>query len=52
MEQCSVFNQKLIISNEVLEIIPEKQKQKYKIKHLGELALRGKLSKCHLYGMT
>ncbi|GAA4647332.1 hypothetical protein GCM10023115_52940 [Pontixanthobacter gangjinensis] len=52
MEQCSVFNQKLIISNEILEGIPIERRKDYCLKHLGELALRGKSSKCHLYGVN
>lgn len=52
MEQCTVFHQKLIISNEVLELIPQDKKQNYELLHLGELALRGKMRKCHLYGVT
>ena len=51
MEQCAVFNQKLIISNEMLASIPKDKKIKYQFEHLGELSLRGKLSKCHLYGV-
>lgn len=51
MEQCAIFNQKLIISNEIMEIIPSDKKSEYDFRHLGELALRGKLSKCHLYGI-
>ena len=51
MEQCTVFKQKLIISNEILVIVPEDKKSNYNFLHLGELALRGKLSKCHLYGV-
>lgn len=52
MEQCTVFHQKLIISNEVLELIPQDKKINYELHHLGELALRGKTRKCHLYGVT
>ena len=51
MEQCSIFKQKLIISNEVAELIPKDKKQKYVLLHLGEMALRGKMNKCHLYGV-
>ena len=51
MEQCTVFNERLIISNEMLESIPGDKKALYDYKHLGKLSLRGKLSKCHLFGV-
>ena len=52
MEQCTVFNQKLIISHEMLECIPKQRKKQYQFQHLGELVLRGKLNKCHLYAVN
>ncbi|MCM8571123.1 adenylate/guanylate cyclase domain-containing protein [Gramella jeungdoensis] len=52
MEQCKVYKQKLIISNELLEKLPENELDKYCLAELGEMGLRGKTKKMILYGIS
>ncbi|MUP47248.1 adenylate/guanylate cyclase domain-containing protein [Gramella sp. BOM4] len=52
MEQCKVYNQRLIISHELLEKFPRKRLGKYEILELGEMALRGKTKKMRLFGVS
>lgn len=51
MEQCKILNQKLIISNEIVEILPHSQLRQYDLTFLGEMALRGKAKMINLYGV-
>lgn len=52
MEQCKVYNEKLIISNQLLEILPKKKINIYSLHELGELTLRGKTQRMRLFGVS
>ncbi len=51
LEQCKPYNQKLIISKDILEMISEYGIKEYTVKFLGEMALRGKIQQVGLYSV-
>ncbi|TBW28893.1 adenylate/guanylate cyclase domain-containing protein [Gramella sp. KN1008] len=52
LEQCKIYNQKLIISSQLIEIFPKKKIEEYNLYELGEMALRGKSRMMRLYGVS
>ena len=51
MEQCKIYNQKFIISRDVLDITLKSNNNHYLIDSLGKLSLRGKSKALELFGV-
>ncbi len=51
MEQCKKFDQKFIISRDILEVTSKSNNNHYLIDSLGELSLRGKSEPLELFGV-
>lgn len=52
MEQCNVFNQKLIISEDILKSMPEEQIEQYTSNFLADMTLRGKSQHLKLFAIN
>lgn len=51
LELCKVYNQRLIISREVIDMVKESKLGQYQLFPLGEMPLRGKTVAVELYGV-
>lgn len=51
MEQCKIYDEKLIVSSQLLENFPKKKIEKYSLHELGKMTLRGKTRRIRLYGV-
>lgn len=52
MEQCKHYKQKLIVSQEVVDVMPPEMSARYRLTLLGNLVLRGKKHSIRLFGIT
>jgi adenylate cyclase len=51
VEQCKLHHQKLLLSNDVLELLSESQRTGYTFVPLGNMILRGKIQKVELFAV-